>query len=161
MPRVVVIAARAHNIGSVAIRTAQLWRAWSHTADVLTAGDYTGTVEALALHGGVVCETVEGLKARSSRILTLSKEVSSDAAAARDAWLLRQEGKPYDWLGAGLAAWWQWRRWNDDDAWWCSEMSTASVAHIGALTVSPYIRGVMPTDCVDLLIAAGFDAQES
>jgi len=27
---------------------------------------------------------------------------------------------------------------------------------VGALTISPYIRGVMPTQCVDLHLAAGW-----
>lgn len=158
MARALIIASRnARNIGSAAIRAGQLWRAWSHTADVLTAGDYTQTVEALALSGGVVVrDKAELIDKRSTAHVMLSREVPSDVAAARDAWLLAQVGKPYDWLGAVGAAWLQVREWQDDSRWFCSEgTTTCSVVH-GLLPLSPYIRGVMPTQCVDLHLAAGW-----
>lgn len=160
MPRIVVMASRAHSIGSAAIRAAQLGRAWSHTADVLTAGDYTDTIEALALRGGVVQDTVQGLRARSSEYISFALEVSPEQAAARDAWLLAQRGRGYDFGGAVFGAWWQWRQWQDPERWFCSELSASAAQRIGALHVSPYIKGVMPTTCVDLLLAAGWRVVE-
>lgn len=158
MPHVLIIASRnGRNVGSAAIRAGQLWRAWSHTADVLTAGDYTQTVEALALAGGVVVRDVaELIGRRSTAHVVLSREVSSDVAAARDEWLCDQRGKGYDWLGAVGGAWLQVREWQDDAKWFCSELSAAASQRHGLLTVSPYIRGVMPTQCVDLHLAAGW-----
>lgn len=157
MPHIVTIASRSHTIGSAIIRAGQAWRAWSHTADVLTAGGHADTVEALASRGGVVRSTVVDLtQHRASAHICLSREVSSDIAAARDAWLLDQVGIGYDWAGAILAGWAQWREWNRPDLWFCSELSAASAARHGLLNMSPYVRGVMPTQCVDLLLAAGW-----
>ncbi len=158
MPRVLVIASRnARSASSALIRAAQAWRAWSHTTDVLTAGDHTRTVEAIALRGGMTESTVADLHTRSTARLVLSREVSSDTAAARDAWLLAQVGRGYDWTGAVGAAWMQWRAWDDPSRWWCSEATAVCAATHGLLPISPYIRGVMPTQCVDLLLAAGWE----
>ncbi len=156
MPRILVIASRAANLGSVAIRAAQFGRAWSHTADVFVAGGYHWTAEALASRGGVVQSSVEDLQRRSSEWIALGKEVSADAAAKRDQWLTAQIGKGYDYTGAVGAAWWQWRKMDDPQRWWCSEL-TACAAAVAGMPLSPYIKGVMPTQCVDLLIAAGWE----
>lgn len=157
MPRVLVIASRnGRNAGSALIRASQMWRAWSHTSDVLTDGGHTRTVEALALHGGVIESTVADLMTRSTARIVLSREVSSDVAAARDAWLLAQVGTGYDLGGAIGAGWAQWREWDDPSRWYCSELTAAGAVKHGLLTVSPYIRGVMPTQCVDLLLAGGW-----
>lgn len=154
MPQALVIATRARNPGSALIRAAQGWRAWSHTASVLADGHTT--IEALAIPGRVVPKTVPDLLDRASAHVVLAREVSADTAAARDRWLLNQEDTWYDYLGAGLAGWAQWREWDDPARWWCSELTAAGESAVGLLTVSPYIRGVMPTQCVDLLLAAGW-----
>lgn len=156
MPHIRVIAARSRTPAGALIRLSQGWRAWSHTADVLTAGAGEQTVEALASRGGVVLSSVESLQARSSAMITLAREVSADVAAARDVWLESQLGARYDWTGAVLAGWAQWREWDDPTAWWCSELTAAAAEHVQLLHVSPYIRGVMPTQCVDLLLASGW-----
>jgi hypothetical protein len=156
MPHALVVASRSHAPGSALIRAAQGWRAWSHTADVLTDGDYIQTVEALATRGRVVVSTVKDLARRSTARIVLARELPADALAKRDAWLLEQENTGYDFGGAVLAGWAQWREWDDPGRWWCSELTAAAASRVGALTVSPYIRGVMPTQCVDLLLAAGW-----
>lgn len=156
MPHALVIAARNRAPGSAVIRLAQGWRAWSHTADVLT-GEPGVTVEALALRGGVVRSTVADLtQHRSSAYITLARELPADALAARDAWLLAQVGRGYDWTGAVGAAWGQMRQWDDPARWWCSEQTCMASSVADALTISPYIRGVMPTQAVDLHLAAGW-----
>lgn len=161
MPRIIVIASRARTVGSAVIRASQAWRAWSHTSDVITVGGYVETVEALAIPGRVVRRSVADLRQRSSESIVLSREVSSDAAAMRDRLLIEQVGHGYDYTGAALAGWAQWRQWDDPGRWWCSELTAWAAAQIGALQVSPYIRGVMPTQCVDLLLAAGWGAAQA
>lgn len=41
----------------------------------------------------------------------------------------RQVGKPYDWLA--LAGWLARRRWDDHDAWFCSELIAAAFQYAG------------------------------
>ena len=151
--RVTIGARKGNSLGSALIRAAQGWRSWSHTADLLP--DLRTTVECLALDGGVVTRTLHDLHARSGDWIALAWQCDADKAAETDRWLRQQEGKGYDWGGAVGTAWAQMRDWQDPERWYCSELSAMRAHLAGALPLSPYIRGVMPTACVDLLIAAG------
>lgn len=152
--RVTIASRKRHSPAAAAIRLAQGWRAWSHTADLMP--DLRTTVEALALRGGVVPRQLADLVAESSDWIAVAWHPASDSAAlASDEWLAQQIGADYDWTGAIGTAWGQLRQMDDPARWWCSELSAVRAARAGAITISPYIRGVMPTTCIDLLIAAG------
>lgn len=152
--RVTIGARKTSSIGSAIIRAAQGWRSWSHTADLLP--DLRTTVEALALDGGVVTRTLHDLHARSGDWVALGWQPRDAESAQRsDDWLGNTLGARYDWTGAIGTAWAQMRDWQAPDRWYCSELSAMRAHKAGALPLSPYIRGVMPTACVDLLIAAG------
>lgn len=106
-----VVFTRSHAIGSLLLRTA-LWSPWSHCAIV----DGEEVIEAAAF-GGVRVRPLADMLAHATKtaILTLPGDPQAVIAAARS-----QIGKPYDWsgvLGFGFR-----RRWQDDDAWFCSEL---------------------------------------
>lgn len=154
MMRVTIGARKGNSVGSAIIRAAQGWRSWSHTADLLP--DLRTTVECLALEGGVVERTLQDLHARSGDWIALGWQPRDEAAAlASDRWLGGTLGAGYDWGGAIGTAWAQMRDWQAPDRWYCSELSAMRAHRAGALPLSPYIRGVMPTACIDLLVAAG------
>lgn len=97
---------------SLAIR-AFTWSRWSHVALI----DGYGAIEALPSQGVVVTETQEVLL--RSREFELVELACRDPAAVRAA-AGRQVGKPYDWGAiAGIALR---RNWQEDDAWFCSEL---------------------------------------
>lgn len=106
-----VIFTRSHAIGSLLLRTA-LWSPWSHCAIV----DGEEVIEAAAF-GGVRARPLTDMLADATKMafVTLPGDPQAVIAAARS-----QIGKPYDWpgvLGFGFR-----RRWQDDDAWFCSEL---------------------------------------
>lgn len=92
---------------------AALWSPWSHCAIV----DGSEVIEA-AVGAGVRARPLADLLADSSRHDTVTftaRDAPAVVAAARS-----QIGKPYDYagvLGIGIR-----RRWQDDDAWFCSEL---------------------------------------
>ena len=112
MTGVGVVFCRRRHPGSALLRVA-LWSAWSHCA--LIDGD--DVIEATAFHG-----------VRRRPLLDLQREASqyaivqipaADPRAVLDA-AASQLGKGYDWLGVfGIGAR---RKWQDDDAWFCSEL---------------------------------------
>lgn len=106
-----VIFTRNHTPGSILLRTF-LWSPWSHCAIV----DGEEVIEAAAF-GGVRARPLADMLADATKmaILTLPGDPQAVIAAARS-----QIGKPYDWQGvAGIGFR---RRWQDDDAWFCSEL---------------------------------------
>ena len=116
-----VIFTRSHAIGSLLLRTA-LWSPWSHCAIV----DGEEVIEAAAF-GGVRARPLADMLADATKmaILTLPGDEQAVIAAARS-----QIGKPYDWqgvLGFGFR-----RRWQDDDAWFCSELVAWAFAKAGS-----------------------------
>ena len=117
---------------------------------------YTDRSPLDAWRGRVVTRTLSDLDARSGDWIALGWHPASEARGIEsDDWLVDQIGRAYDWGGAVGTGVLQLRRWQHPGHWYCSELSAARAAMAGALTVSPYIRGVMPTQCADLLIAAG------
>lgn len=116
-----VVFTRSHAIGSLLLRTA-LWSPWSHCAIV----DGEEVIEAAAF-GGVRVRPLADMLADATKtaILTLPGDPQKVIAAVRS-----QIGKPYDWsgvLGLGFR-----RRWQDDDAWFCSELVAWAFAEAGA-----------------------------
>ena len=115
-----VVFTRSHAIGSLLLRTA-LWSPWSHCAIV----DGEEVIEAAAF-GGVRVRPLADMLADATKMafVTLPGDTQAVIAAARS-----QIGKPYDWagvLGFGFR-----RRWQDDDAWFCSELVAWAFAEAG------------------------------
>jgi uncharacterized protein YycO len=106
---------------SAAIR-ALTWSRWSHVAII----DGDTVIEAAALQG--VCRTplraaIEHAREYASGYLRCANPQAVIEAAAS------QIGKPYDYtaiLGLGLR-----RDWQEDDAWFCSELVAWSMAQAG------------------------------
>lgn len=112
MSHVRLVFTRRRHPGSLLLRVF-LWSSWSHCA--LVDGDYV--LEAAA-SGGVRARPLEDLVAESSRHAYL--DIPTGKAADIHAAARSQLGKPYDWLGvAGIGFR---RRWQDDGAWFCSEL---------------------------------------
>lgn len=106
-----VVFSRNHTPGSILLRAA-LWSPWSHCA--LVDGD---TVIEAAAFRGVRERPLHDFMADATKaaVLSLPGDPGAVIAAARS-----QLGKPYDWLGvAGIGFR---RRWQDEDAWFCSEL---------------------------------------
>lgn len=106
-----VVFSRNHTPGSILLR-GFLWSPWSHCA--LVDGDTV--IEAAAFHG-VRERPLRDFMADATKaaMLELPGDAGAIIAAARS-----QIGKPYDWQGvAGIGFR---RRWQDDDAWFCSEL---------------------------------------
>lgn len=126
MSTVRVVFTRQHHIASVLLRTA-LWSRWSHCA--LVDGDEI--IEASALHG-VRARPLADLLADSSEYEVVeipARDPEAVLGAART-----QLRKPYDWWGVlGFAFR---RRWQEDDAWFCSELVAGAFDRGG----SPLVR---------------------
>ena len=106
-----VVFSRNHTPGSVLLR-GFLWSPWSHCAVV----DGGMVIEAAAFHGVRERPLRDFMgDATKAAMLELPGDQEAVIAAARS-----QIGKPYDWQGvAGIGFR---RRWQDDDAWFCSEL---------------------------------------
>ena len=121
-----VIFTRRHHIGSIVLR-AFLWSKWSHCA--LIDGDEV--IEAAA-PDGVRVRPLADLMAESSLYSIIAFPCRDPAAVIAVA--RAQVGAPYDWggvVGIGFR-----RRWQDDDAWFCSELIAYAFARAG----SPLVR---------------------
>lgn len=122
-----VVFTRRHHPGSVLLRSF-LWSPWSHVG--LIDG---GTVIEAVGGAGVRVRPLADMLAEASRYEIVdmpARDPQAVIAAAR-----AQVGKPYDWggvVGVGFR-----RRWQDDDAWFCSELVAYSFAAGG----SPLMRG--------------------
>jgi uncharacterized protein YycO len=118
-----VIYCRSRNLGSWMLRTA-LWSKWSHCAIVTPEKT---VIEAAAFHG-VREVPFDGFIAQHSACGVRVVSVPDARAALRFA--RAQIGKPYDWQGVfGLAL--RDDAWQDDSAWFCSELVEAVLAHGG------------------------------
>lgn len=121
MSTITVVFSRRHHVGSVLLRAA-LWSPWSHCA--LVDGDRV--LEAAAPHG-VRARTLAELCAEASRFEV--RELPCPDPAAAIAWAESQLGKPYDYrgvVGIGFR-----RRWQDADAWFCSEFVSEAIRQGG------------------------------
>lgn len=127
MNTVKVIFTRRHHIGTIILR-GFLWSKWSHCAII----DGDEVIEAAAPKGVGVRSLAELIEESSLYEIIEFPCVNPDAiiAAAR-----ANVGAPYDWggiIGIGFR-----RRWQDDDAWFCSELIAAAFAEAG----EPIMRG--------------------
>lgn len=131
-----VIFTRNHKIGSIILR-GFLWSAWSHCAII----DGDEVIEAAA-PGGVRVRPLADLIADSTKweiIEIPCKNPAAVIAAAR-----KQVGAPYDWLGVvGIGFR---RRWQDDDAWFCSESIASAFYDAGEPIVRLDAYRITPRD---------------
>lgn len=130
-----VVFTRSHAIGSLLLRTA-LWSPWSHCAIV----DGEEVIEAAAF-GGVRARPLSDMLAQATKaaMIVLPGDPEKVIAAARS-----QIGKPYDWsgvLGFGFR-----RRWQDDDAWFCSELVAWAFAKAGSPLFREHAWRITPRD---------------
>ena len=127
MSGVQLLYSRSRHIASAGIRLAT-WGEFSHVALV----DGLQVVEAV-FSGGVRDGDMNAAIARASRWALVEYEhrnPSGMIAAARS-----QIGKPYDMTGAlGLGVH---RDWQQDDAWWCSELVPWAAAQAGEAWFMP------------------------
>lgn len=136
MSAVRVVFTRRHTLGSVLLRAA-LWSAWSHCA--LIDGDEV--IEA-AVGAGVRERPLAELLAEASEheiIEIPARNPAAVIAAARS-----QVGKPYDWrgvIGIGFR-----RRWQDEDAWFCSELVAYAFEAAGDLLFRAKRWRIRPPD---------------
>lgn len=113
-----------HTLGSYTLR-AVMWSRYSHSA---VYDDATGLVyDSTLLQGGVKSspwfDWAEHYPNREVRELNI---IDVDGARA---WLDAQVGKPYDWTAlAGMVVH---RNWQEDDAWFCSELAEACITLFG------------------------------
>ena len=97
-------------------------------------------IEAAAFHG-VRARPLEDMLNKASKfaILTLPGDEAAVVAAARS-----QIGKPYDWQGvAGIGFR---RRWQDEDAWFCSELVAWAFAEAGTPMFREHAWRITPRD---------------
>lgn len=98
------------------------WSPWSHQAIVMEDGE--SVIDATFTHGGVRQRLLADVLAASSHWALRTFDVPDPEAAY--AFARAQLGKPYDKSGVlGLALH---RDWQEDDAWWCSEIAEAFLA---------------------------------
>ena len=116
-----IVFSRRRHIGTVILR-GFLWSKWSHCAII----DGDEVIEAAA-GVGVRTRPLRALLDEASRFEILdfpARDPAAVIAAAR-----AQLGAPYDWygvLGIGFR-----RRWQADDAWFCSELIAAAFDQAG------------------------------
>lgn len=116
------------------------WSPWSHEAIVMEDGE--SVIDATFTHGGVRQRPLADVLAVSSQYAFREFEVPD--AEAGYAFVRAQLGKPYDWTGVlGLALH---RDWQEDDAWWCSEISEAWLAACGLVRFLADANRVTPQD---------------
>jgi uncharacterized protein YycO len=128
---------RRSNIGSVLLRFFT-WSSWSHCGIVTLERTI---IEAAAFHGVVERPYADFFADGVTDYAIKSIPLPDDAAAI--AWARAQIGKPYDWNGViGLAL----RRdsWQDDDAWFCSELVEGACAAGGRRRFVEQVERVTP-----------------
>lgn len=106
-----VIFSRRHHPGSVGLRLF-MWSPWSHCGII----DGDNVIQATTSHGVCITPMAEfTLLASEWSIVEFEADEVATIKAARN-----QLYKPYDWKGcAGIFFH---REWNEDDAWFCSEL---------------------------------------
>lgn len=110
------------------------WSPWSHVALVMEGGE--SVIDATFAHGGVQQRRIADVLAASS--VHEFRDIECPDPAAAYAFARSQLGKPYDWRGTlGLALH---RDWQQDDAWWCSELVEACIAAGGRPRFVRYAR---------------------
>lgn len=117
-----LIFVRSNRPGSLAI-SASTWSAWSHVAVV----DGDQVIEATASHG-VIRRSRASLLSAFPRHLVVDVPTLDDRAGL--AWARTQIGKPYD-DSALIGFLMPWRRWDEADKWFCSELAAAALVAAG------------------------------
>jgi uncharacterized protein YycO len=113
-----VIYCANHTLSSWLIRLVT-WSRWSHAAVQI---DDETIIDATFKHGGVHARPLSALAGYRQEVVEYTLP---DEDKAQD-WLRRQIGKPYDWsalLGIFLH-----RNWQEDDKWFCSELTECALA---------------------------------
>ena len=131
-----VIFCRRRNLGSLLLRTI-LWSQWSHCAII----DGDDVIEASFPHG-VRRRPLQELidEATHYEIVPFITEVPETVLAMARL----QLGKPYDWRGViGIEAR---RKWQDDDAWFCSELIAGAFALAGQPRFRAHAWRITPRD---------------
>lgn len=116
-----VVFSRRHHIGTIILR-GFLWSKWSHCAII----DGAEVIEAAA-PDGVRARPLSALVNESSKFEIIDFP-ARDPQAIID-FARAQIGTPYDWsgvFGIGFR-----RRWQTDDAWFCSELIAAAFDQAG------------------------------
>lgn len=120
-----------------ALIRAATWSRWSHVSII---NDDDMVIEAAALHGVRRVSFVDAINRAADAALV---ELPSPDPAAVIAAAASQIGKPYDYtaiVGLGLH-----RDWQEDDAWFCSELVAWSFAQAGEpLFRADVLRRVTP-----------------
>lgn len=116
-----IVLCRSKTIGSLLIRLVT-WSDWSHVAVV----DGDEVIE--AVWPRVRVSTLDSLKKKHHAVVMVEFPVEREAEFI--AVVRSQLGKPYDLLGV-LGLGWH-RNWQEEDAWWCSELPAWAAAKIGA-----------------------------
>lgn len=136
MGTVRVIFSRRHHIGSWTLR-AFMWSAWSHCG--IIASDHV--IEAV-MGKGVVFTPLAEFQKKASKWTIIKIPVHNAAAVIE--WARKQKGKPYDLSGVlGIALR---RRWQQEDAWFCSELVAAAFAAAGTNLFRTDVWRIMPRD---------------
>jgi uncharacterized protein YycO len=115
-----LIFSRRRTLSSALIR----WFTWSRWSHVSVQVSDTLVIDSRALAGGVHYHPVERLLAESSAHEVVDLPLPDEAAAL--AWLQEQIGRPYDW-SAVLGVLWRSVRWDEPDAWFCSELVEGAI----------------------------------
>jgi hypothetical protein len=113
-----------------------MWSPWSHVATIVPG---ERVIDARWLHG--VCERpLAEVIAHASK--HAEREWFVPDAPAGYAWLREQVGRPYDTagvIGLGLR-----REWQDEEAWFCSELHEQFLEHCGLTRFVNSPRRVTP-----------------
>lgn len=128
---------RHFSVSSALIRAGQWWGPWSHCAIV----DGSAVIESRALAGGVMFSELSYVIARASEYQIVDVWTPNDEAGLQ--WARGQVGKPYDWTGV-FAIPFKERDWQEEDAWYCSELVEAALVKAGADRWRPGLPGITP-----------------
>ena len=116
-----ILCTRPRSLSAWLLR-AVMWSRWSHSA---LYDDSDGVVyDSTFLGGGVRATPVDQFLGHYSRyeLRPIPMQIPDDLARS---WLVDQVGKPYDWTA--LLSWIVRRNWQDEDAWFCSELTEAFI----------------------------------
>jgi uncharacterized protein YycO len=139
MGKVTLAFSRDHTISTALIRL-QTWSAWSHVGIVIPSEYGSDWVIEARLKSGVRRITLFQFMRDASEYALKDVEVPDPSAAYKFAY--DQIGKPYDiWgvIGLGIN-----REWDEDDKWWCSELTEACIKAGGRIRFSKDVRRLTP-----------------
>jgi Orthopoxvirus protein of unknown function (DUF830). len=137
--KVCVVFSKENSFPSILLRWFT-WSKFSHVEVILSNGN---TIAATAKHGVCLVKSSDSSKKFVKKFIYLSKFEYFKF----EGFLLSQIGKPYDWTG--VFGFLPRLRWQDDGAWFCSELVAAAFTCAGKpLTIKDSWR-VTPEDLLD------------